>query len=379
VSPVVFPDQTLRLSFSHADHLRDGRTDCFDCHAAAARSRSSLDDLLPTEAACRPCHAIDRARPDAPDPPGRPPGRCAACHPDHRAGQPVVRSLVPPPNLIFDHAAHLARGTGCARCHGDLLADGVGRATREHLPVMASCLTCHDGAAAPSRCATCHPARGGGRLVTRFASGELRPSAAVRGADHHDLGFATDHRLVAQADRRLCRNCHREDDCIECHQGVVKPMAIHGNDYVLLHAIDARRDATDCGGCHRQQSFCVGCHSRSGVSADGRGSEFLGPSSGDLTRRFHPPGWVTFGAAGPEIGQRGADHHAFQAQRNLRQCASCHREEHCLTCHSAQPSSFQVSPHPRGWAGSRRCEALAARNPRMCLRCHIDFDRVSCE
>ena len=85
-----------------------------------------------------------------------------------------------------------------------------------------------------------------------------------------------------------------------------------------------------------------------------------------------------FDATGP-VGDRGADHHAYQAQRNLRQCASCHREELCLTCHSAQASSYQVSPHPRGWATSRRCEALAARNPRLCLRCHVDFREVSCD
>jgi len=31
-----------------------------------------------------------------------------------------------------------------------------------------------------------------------------------------------------------------------------------------------------------------------------------------------------------------------------------------------------VSPHGPGWRGSARCQALARKNPRLCLRCHLD-------
>src|ERR1043165_6998674 len=62
-SPVVYPPQRLPLVFSHARHLGRG-TACAACHPDATTSRSAVDDLLPTEAACRPCHPIDRARAD---------------------------------------------------------------------------------------------------------------------------------------------------------------------------------------------------------------------------------------------------------------------------------------------------------------------------
>ncbi len=379
VSELIYPAQQLPLRFSHVAHL--GELSCSACHAAAPESRSSLDNLIPREEVCRPCHAIERDRPAKSVAANMPPARCDACHLGFAAGNgPVARVKIPPPSIKFDHAAHLGRGVGCTGCHGDLAGQRVALATRAQLPAMRRCLSCHDGRRASAECTTCHLAEGGGRVTTDLPGGKLRPSGALRGADH-DLTFATDHRLAAHNDPRYCANCHRKDDCVDCHNGVIKPFDFHGNDYLTLHTIDARRNATNCASCHRTQSFCVGCHSRSGVAADGRGSEYEGPSSGSLLRGFHPAGWVTFsgGVLDQGAGSRGASHHSFEAQRNLRQCASCHREQFCVSCHSAEPGGYRVSPHPRNWSNSRRCRALAERNPRLCLRCHVDFREVSCD
>jgi hypothetical protein len=63
--------------------------------------------------------------------------------------------------------------------------------------------------------------------------------------------------------------------------------------------------------------------------------------------------------------------HSFQARRNIRACASCHREESCLECHSTDMSrTANVNPHGIGFADSMRCQALSARNRRACLKCH---------
>ena len=48
--------------------------------------------------------------------------------------------------------------------------------------------------------------------------------------------------------------------CVDCHDGVSKPLDFHGNDYMSLHTVDARRQSLDCGACHRLQTFCTGCH-----------------------------------------------------------------------------------------------------------------------
>jgi hypothetical protein len=88
--------------------------------------------------------------------------------------------------------------------------------------------------------------------------------------------------------------------------------------------------------------------------------------------RFHPPGWAAAGARGP-------DHHATEAQKNIRACSSCHREDFCLECHTAEPMRMGISPHGPGWRNSSRCRALASKNQRVCLRCHIELQRVSCD
>lgn len=386
VSPVVFPEQAIPLRFSHAFHIEQAGAECDDCHENAATSESSLDSLIPTEEPCRMCHAIERDKPDKKVGQGEAAARCDACHVGFEAAAPtaVARVAIPAPNIKFNHKAHVAKSIACSTCHGDLAADKVGLATRDQLPKMSLCLDCHDGRTAPRACVTCHIADPGGMVKTVYDTGKLTPSGVLRG-DDHDLNFRTSHRFAAQNDEAYCQSCHRKEFCVECHNGVVKPMDFHANDYVTLHTIDARRNTPDCSTCHRLQTFCVGCHSRSGVVPDGKGGDYgsRDGSNGEFTGRFHPEGWIDYDAAGPVTSDpnpaRGADHHSFEAQRNIKQCAACHREDFCLRCHSRQPGSYGISPHPNGWLGSRRCKALAARAGRMCLRCHIDAADIDCD
>ena len=94
-------------------------------------------------------------------------------------------------------------------------------------------------------------------------------------------------------------------------------------------------------------------------------------SSTDPERAFHPPGWATVGI-GPNL-------HAREARRNITSCASCHREEDCTTCHTAEPGLGNISPHGSGWRGSARCRALDRENRRMCLRCHVTKQELGCD
>ncbi len=382
VSDVVFPPQQIPLQFSHYVHLTKERLNCGMCHEDAADSKSSLDNLIPAEDTCEICHEIDRNDPDKKVDAGEPGAHCTLCHPGFQKGQPVARVVVPTPNIKFNHAVHVEKKIRCETCHGELVDEKVGLATRAQLPKMALCLQCHDGAQAPSECTTCHLSEAGGIMRTSFDSGFLKPSGVLRGADH-DLMFRTSHNLAAKNDRAYCDNCHRKEFCVGCHNGTVKPMDFHGNDYVSLHPIDARRNTPDCSACHRRQTFCVGCHSRSGVAADNKGSEFNGQFTGDGARPavlFHPSGWVGAGSSLiSEVENRGPTHHSYEAQRNIRQCAACHRETFCTKCHSNDPSSLSINPHPAGWVGSRRCKALLAHAGRMCLRCHIDPVEVTCD
>ncbi len=368
-SSVVFPRQEIPLHFSHTLHLTKVDASCDDCHEEIADSGSSLDNNLPGEEVCRMCHSIDRAV-FAPAKKSGPAGDCAACHVgfDPAQGAASIRRVsMPVPNLKFSHKAHLARKAKCSTCHGNFTEQKVTLASRDQLPTMKTCLGCHDGKTAPSRCTTCHLSSAGGVVRTSFPQqGSLRPSGALRGAAH-DLNFRTSHKYAAQNDSQFCASCHKKDFCSDCHNGVSKPMDFHVGDYVALHPIDARRNSQDCSSCHRLQTFCQGCHSRMGVAVDGRSDNLVDGAN------FHPEGWVEVGLAG-----RGPRHHSFQAQRNIKQCASCHREDTCTRCHSNQFNSRSISPHPRNWRGSRRCEALLKRSKRMCLRCHTEDRQVSC-
>jgi hypothetical protein len=371
-SPVIFPTQSIPITFSHAAHLgRAPALQCVDCHDNATTSRASVDRLVPDESACEMCHPIDRARPDLVIA-GKPPVACVTCHPGFRPGQPVARVEIEPPSLKFDHAAHAT--TACTFCHGDLAKEGTGLATRDDLPRMRLCLTCHDdearGAtpAAPSACTTCHLADAEGRVRIQLPDGVLMPTGVLVG-DAHDGDFRTRHAGIARTDPGYCATCHAERFCSDCHMGVEKPRDFHAGNYVLVHAIEARRGTPECGACHRAQSFCVACHERSGVGTRA-GSEF-DPDGKDPARRFHPAGWSDTG--------RGENHHAREFQKNPNQCAACHREDFCLTCHSNQEGAMQrIDPHGPGWKNSARCEALAKRNGRMCLRCHITPAETGC-
>ncbi|HRE91049.1 MAG TPA: hypothetical protein PK095_18145, partial [Myxococcota bacterium] len=134
------------------------------------------------------------------------------------------------------------------------------------------------------------------------------------------------------------------------------------------HSIAGRKNDPDCSSCHRSQTFCVDCHQTTGVS-----SEVRGRVAQNL--RFHPEGWVEGDVDGRvTVGVRGPNHHGFQAQRNIRACASCHLESTCISCHASAELSGRlargISPHPPGWVGSGDCARVRNKNERVCYKCH---------
>ena len=358
-SPIVYPLQRLPLVFSHARHLARG-TACAACHPDAATSRSAVDDLLPTEAACRACHPIDRAQPELVVP-SAPPVACRACHPGYAPG--ASRGSTCRRRRSSSITARTARPR--ARAATAICARSTWRPPSSCRRWARACAATRDGAE-PRHCADCHLAKLGGLIETRFEHGTLAPAHDGLG-DAHGPGFRDHHTQEARQIGATCTACHDPSECVACHQGVTRPMEFHPGNYVMTHAVDARRGKPDCSACHRAQSFCVGCHEREGLGTRGD-TQF---SASDPARAFHPPGWASAGP-GPNL-------HAREARRGITSCASCHREDECLKCHSAQPGAPHISPHPAGWRGSAQCRALDRGNRRMCLRCHIAQDELGCD
>jgi hypothetical protein len=396
-SPVVFPEQTLPLRFNHLKHVKQLGVSCTTCHSAAKTSQSSADSLLPPATRCDGCHGTNHRNLSAvTTDEARPLGQCNFCHSGYDPKRPnvVARVFVPKPNLRFNHQKHVVgQRLPCARCHGKV--EELTLATRDQLPRMKECVTCHvlgtgdagnvnavakaktdaRAKAKPSGvCVTCHLSQPNGTLTTTFASGKLLPPPWLHDAGHGS-DFIERHKAIAGDDSKFCANCHQERFCVSCHDGNVRPRKIHPNDFISQHPMAARQNNPRCTGCHQQQSFCLSCHQRAGVAMSGPVGNF------GARGRFHPPKSVW------TDGPRSAQHHAWEAQRNLNACVSCHQERDCAMCHATRgvggrgpnivgPNNVGggqgVNPHPVGFGG--RCQQALRQNARPCLTCHSPND-----
>jgi hypothetical protein len=366
-SAIVYPLQRIAVRMDHA-HPAHRALPCVQCHSSAPASRTSRDVLVPAESTCNPCHAAQTDR----DAAGA--ATCGSCHVGYGAdGTRVVpASSFPAPRLHFSHATHVRLGATCESCHAGVRDAAL--ATRDHLPTMRQCLSCHGGArsdgarsdgsrgdgpataaphatrSAPSACTTCHFAEPDGVLRTRFAEGTLTPPDWLLGMGH-DADWIVRHRWVGADQGPACASCHRESECADCHDGRVRPRAVHPNDYLTIHTQEARREPTRCASCHTTQRFCTECHARLGLAT-------ASAPAVRATGRYHPPA-ATWERA-----------HALEAKRSLSACVSCHAERDCVSCHGALGIGGGLSPHPPGFAA--RCAPLLAANPRACVTCHGD-------
>lgn len=382
-SPVIFPNQNIPLRFSHKLHIAQD-VSCKDCHATASKSVRSKDNLLPVESTCLDCHDVEDTDAD-------PPASCSTCHvgynpklPDGFSAddthtikdKPKSAIYMPPPHLKMNHKRHIDLGIECSQCHGTM--KDIDFATRENaLPTMKTCVgACHNGVereftekgkkvkiAPPKECKTCHVTNGDGRLKTDYPTGQLKPAGHVFG-DAHDENWLKNHKMVAGQNDEHCSNCHKPSWCVDCHTGIQKPLKVHPNNWILAHPVSARKNSPDCQSCHKTQTFCVDCHTSLKVGGD----TVTNPNKPLLKGKFHPDGWASYAARGP-------NHHSFQAQRNIRACSSCHTEATCLACHTANgTASNKLNPHPIGFKGSADCKRMKRMNPRMCAKCHTAGD-----
>ena len=394
-SPVVFPEQKLPLHFNHQKHVKQLGIGCATCHGAAKTSQKASDSLLPPATRCDGCHGTNHRNLSAvtSDEP-RPLGQCNFCHTGYDPKRPnvVARVLLPKPNLRFNHQKHVTgQRMACGTCHGQV--QELTLATRDQLPRMKQCVTCHvlgsgDGsggqpalaakarpgaarAPASGACTTCHLSEPNGMLTTAFKSGKLLPPPWLHDAGHGS-DFIERHKLVAGDDSKFCANCHQPRFCVGCHDGNVRPRRIHPNDFLSQHPVAARQDNPRCTSCHQQQSFCLTCHQRAGVAMSGPVGNFAGRG------RFHPP------AAVWTEGPRSPSHHSWEAERNLNACVSCHQERDCTSCHATRNVGGRgpaigggggqgVNPHPVGFSG--RCQQALRQNARPCLTCHSPNDQ----
>ncbi len=168
------------VPFSHDHHVSGLGIDCRYCHTAV--ETSSFAGIPPT-ATCFNCHKLIWK--DAP--------MLEPVRESMRTGKPLVWNRVHdlPDFVYFDHSIHIAKGVGCASCHGRI--DQM-KLVRQDQPLqMAWCLDCH-------------------RDPARF----LRPKSEIfnmawKAEDQRALGtrLAKEYHLRPTFALTNCSTCHR--------------------------------------------------------------------------------------------------------------------------------------------------------------------------
>jgi Cytochrome c7 and related cytochrome c len=118
------------VQFSHKHHVGDDGIDCRYCHTSVETSSSA--GMPPTQT-CMNCHSQIWS-----DSPYLEPVRAS-----YRDNKPIQWQRVHdlPEFAYFNHSIHVAKGVGCASCHGDIA--NMPAVYQENTLQMEWCLSCH--------------------------------------------------------------------------------------------------------------------------------------------------------------------------------------------------------------------------------------------
>jgi hypothetical protein len=210
----------------------------------------------------------------------------------------------------------------------------------------ASCSNCHTQ---PS-CTSCHLTAQGnaGKVIVTLPKpdaktplGTMRGVADTRVKGVHPPDFAVRHGAEAAAGTLQCTQCHSVKTCASCHTGM-DSRAFHKPNFVERHAVEVFSGSGSCQSCHSTETFCRACHQQSGIA-----------STSNMNSAFHTaqPMWILS--------------HGQAARTGMESCASCHRQNDCVRCHSAV-GGWRVNPHGPGFPAAR----LSQRNAASCRWCH---------
>ncbi len=166
------------VPFSHRHHVSGLGIDCRYCHTSV--EDSSFAGMPPTKT-CMNCHSQIWS-----DSPVLEPIRKSL-----KENLPIswMRVHRLPDYVYFDHSIHVAKGIGCASCHGRV--DEMPLVAQQHTLYMEWCLDCHR-----------HPER------------EVRPREQV-----FNLAWAPGEEDSASGTRRVRDlGIQTRTDCVDCHR-----------------------------------------------------------------------------------------------------------------------------------------------------------------
>jgi hypothetical protein len=131
------------IAFDHRIHTQVAGLDCGFCHRTA---ELGVTAGLPDVQLCMACHqTIGQGQPEIEK------VRLAWAKQQAVDWQRVHRL---PDHTRFTHDAHVQAGVPCATCHGQV--SQMQQVVQARSLKMADCVACHQQAAAPVECSTCH-------------------------------------------------------------------------------------------------------------------------------------------------------------------------------------------------------------------------------
>jgi hypothetical protein len=118
------------LQFSHEHHVKGLGIDCRYCHTSVEESGFAG---IPSTKTCMSCHSQIWTSAPMLEP----------VRASWRTGQPIRWTRVHdlPDYSYFDHSIHVAKGVGCASCHGDV--QNMALTFKANTLHMSWCLDCH--------------------------------------------------------------------------------------------------------------------------------------------------------------------------------------------------------------------------------------------
>ena len=330
-------------------------------------------------------------------------------------------------------AAGLVLGAGIVLLPGR--QDGFPHA--EHAGLFPTCVGCHAGVASgdtarmmsatPEDCAGCHD---GARLdrvswtapqpeATNLDFSHVEHVREVREAGRDALACegchvrpGVDERMqVVLASGRRCIECHAPGqrhlavtiDCSTCHLTLARATGLSADqieafpqppghevpEFLLAHGEEAEEGDASCAVCHARES-CERCHLN---AADLPAVAGLSPDPRVATQVADRPGeWLEPPSHEREDWIRT---HGEAAEREIGECASCHTQPSCATCHGAglalladlpEPgpegrrgvvlADVESAVHPVGFATAHG--TAAAVGMPSCTACHTEEQCAAC-
>lgn len=271
-------------------------------------------------------------------------------------------------NLVFVHVEHISEVArvndpplACGDCHGPL------ETGRPRMDVAradpATCTGCHahsapEHLAAGASCSTCHAP-----LAETPALSVERIAAFPRPPSHDSSGFLFEHGAIGGVAGESCAVCHARETCARCHLNAdalprVQRLAPDARVAALAseeapewpEPASHERAGWDFG--HGEVAAagpqeCANCHAEASCRTCHGDADI--PAIAALPEPgVGEPAGVRVARRRPPGHTAGfVTQHGGAAAANMPNCASCHRESQCVDCH-ANPGRGTAEFSPRG-------------------------------